>query len=275
MKRNNFASYHTETMIYSHCSYLSPTDTYFMLHSHPQAELLLFVKGNASYVIDNKIFKLKPQDTILISPDLHHYLCVDDSAEYERYDVMFDLSILPSSLAALVQSDYKVLSLADSPDALALFYKIDHYIQTYPAEDAGVLLKNLVTEILYTLFFENHTAYTGETHQNRALEEVLQYIQEHLCVIKSIEEVCNELFISKSYLHKLFKHYMLITPKKYIVQKRLTLARQMITSGEKPHKVYSVCGFEDYTAFFRAYKKFFGTSPTKGKYNFDPKTIDS
>lgn len=275
MKRNNFASYNTESMIYSHCSYLNPTDNYFMLHSHPQAELLLFVKGNASYVIDDKIFKLNPQDTLLISPNLHHYLCVDDLAEYERYDIMFDLSILPPSLAALVQADYKVLSLADSPDALALFYKIDRYIHSYPPEDAGVLLKNLITEILYKLFFESHTAYTGEPHQNRVLEEVLQYIQEHLCEIRGIEEICNELFISKSYLHKLFKHYMLITPKKYIVQKRLTLARQMITSGEKPHKVYSVCGFEDYTAFFRAYKKYFGTSPTRGKYSFDPQNVDS
>lgn len=275
MKRNNYASYHSESIIYSHCSYLRPTDSYFNLHSHPQAELLLFVKGNASYVIEDKIFKLQPHDTILIRPDLHHYLCLDDSAEYERYDIMFDLSILPKSLATRVQSEYKVLSLADSPDALALFSKIDQYINNYAFEDAGVLVTNIVTEILYKLFFESHTAYTGELHLNRVLEDVLQYINAHLCEIKGIDEICNELFISKSYLHKLFRHYMLITPKKYIVQKRLALARQMITSGEKPHKVYAVCGFEDYTTFFRSYKSFFGTSPAKGQFSIDPKSMEN
>ncbi len=275
MKRTNYASYNSENIIYSHCSYLHPAESYFNLHSHPQAELLLFVKGNASYVIEDKIFKLKPLDAIIIRPDLHHYLCLDGSSEYERYNIMINSPILPESLLKLIHSDYKVLSLADSPDTLKLFYKLDNYINSYPFEDAGILLKSIVTEILYKLFFENHTVYTGELHLNPALEEVLLYINEHLCDIKGIEQICNDLFISKSYLHKLFKHYMLITPKKYIVQKRLSLAKQMITSGEKPHKVYSVCGFEDYTSFFRSYKSFFGTSPTKSKYSFNTKNIDS
>lgn len=255
MQRENYASFNSESIIYSHCSYFHPRNDYFNLHNHPQMEMLLFIKGEASYVIEGKIFKLMPFDCILISPNVHHYLRIDDCTKYERYDIMFDSSLLPKSISARLQSDYNVFSLKESPQIMELFSKLDSFLKIYPPEDSEILLKNTSIEILYKLCFEKCANYTGSPYLNPALEEVLNYIHEHLLEIKELEEICNSLYISKSHLHKMFTNYMQITPKKYITQKRLNLAQQMLASGEKPHKIYSICGFEDYTAFYRAYKK--------------------
>ena len=40
-------------------------------------------------------------------------------------------------------------------------------------------------------------------------------------------------------------------------------ARQLILSGAAPTKVFAQCGFSDYSAFYRAYRKEFGISPAE------------
>lgn len=52
------------------------------------------------------------------------------------------------------------------------------------------------------------------------------------------------------------------TPKRYITERRLSLARREILLGAKAAVISAQCGFSDYSAFFRAYKKHFGHSPT-------------
>ena len=47
----------------------------------------------------------------------------------------------------------------------------------------------------------------------------------------------------------------------YIQKKRLLIARQRMAEGQKPVDVYALCGFGDYTAFFRAFRKEYGLSP--------------
>ena len=51
--------------------------------------------------------------------------------------------------------------------------------------------------------------------------------------------------------------------KHYLTVKRLVYARQRIEAGEPATHAYLACGFNDYSSFYRAYVKYFGTAPTK------------
>jgi AraC-like DNA-binding protein len=81
--------------------------------------------------------------------------------------------------------------------------------------------------------------------------------------LDGIDEICNELFITKSHLHHLFMKHLNITPKKYITSKRLAMAQREISFGAKPTDVYVKCGFSDYSTFYRAYKNQFGRPPSE------------
>ena len=72
-----------------------------------------------------------------------------------------------------------------------------------------------------------------------------------------------ENFISKAQLWRSFKETTGYSPWNYITLKRLIKAKQLIESGEAPTKIFSECGFSDYTTFYRAYKKHFGHSPNQ------------
>ena len=69
-------------------------------------------------------------------------------------------------------------------------------------------------------------------------------------------------YISKSYLHYIFENQLNITPKKYILSKKLLHAQQDIRNGDNPTQVYSNYGFLNYSSFYRAYIKRFGYSPS-------------
>ena len=48
---------------------------------------------------------------------------------------------------------------------------------------------------------------------------------------------------------------------RFIQKKRLLVARQLIAQGRRPNEVHSLCGFGDYTGFYRAFKAEYGMTP--------------
>lgn len=48
---------------------------------------------------------------------------------------------------------------------------------------------------------------------------------------------------------------------RYIIQKRLMLARQLMSEGVSPTAAYHRCGFADYSGFYRAFKSEYHLSP--------------
>ena len=71
--------------------------------------------------------------------------------------------------------------------------------------------------------------------------------------------------MSESFLFRLFKRELHQTPLKYIREKRLMLARKMLSEEERPTAVCTRCGFSDYTTFYRNYVGFFGCRPRSGR----------
>ena len=98
---------------------------------------------------------------------------------------------------------------------------------------------------------------------NPIIDKALSYIRENLKELKSVDELCDALYITKGHLHHLFVQHIKMTPMKYVTSKRLLLARRMIRRGKRPTEVFTDCGFNDYATFFRNYKAYFGYSPSE------------
>ena len=95
----------------------------------------------------------------------------------------------------------------------------------------------------------------------------MNYLAENLRALRKAadmtqEEVAGALFISSSYLYRLFRESLHQSPKKYLMDKRLLAAQRKILAGGKPTIVSQECGFREYTTFYRSYCAFFGHSPS-------------
>jgi AraC-like DNA-binding protein len=97
------------------------------------------------------------------------------------------------------------------------------------------------------------------------ISHVLKYIDQNLTGNISAESVAKRMNVSLSTLSHIFKKHMGISLHRYVVQKRLILAQRLISEGHKPTKVYIDCGYRDYSSFYKAYIKMFGSLPSKEK----------
>ena len=68
-------------------------------------------------------------------------------------------------------------------------------------------------------------------------------------------------FVNKYHLSHEFNRLVGTSIYRYVIQKRLVIAKQMLSDGLPPTDVYQHCGFGDYSNFYRAFKAEYGISP--------------
>ena len=90
---------------------------------------------------------------------------------------------------------------------------------------------------------------------------VIDYINQHIQTDLSIAAIAHALYISPSYLMHLFKKETGYTIGQYISDKRLFLANQLITAGRSITEACYLSGYQNYGAFYHAYKARYGASP--------------
>lgn len=237
-------------------------------HTHNMYELLYFVRGDATLVIEDRRYKLKSGDLVLIPPRKYHFVQIDSLSDYERYDILFDKRILNIESMSDFAENMDIINLTDVPLGMNILQKTDYYYQNLEPADFVKIMTHLLSELFYVIRLSPHKHKTQRfTVTNPLLSKALSYINENLVTLFDVEEVAKKCFVSKSYLFRLFKKELLQTPKQYITGKRLLLAQSKITDGEKPTQVYSCCGFSDYATFYRNYIAFFGYQPSKTAAN--------
>lgn len=209
-----------------------PCDTYSM-HTHNAYELIYFLDGNATHVIEDRKYKLKKGDLILIRPFQYHFIQIDAPTKYERYDILFDIEKNEVESARLIPEDIEVINVAGNSIIEDIFHKCDLYYQNSDRNTFERILSHLLSELFYNIILFPYPFSEKTTTLSPLISKALKYTNDNLCTITGIEEIADHLFVSKSYLFRLFQKELHQTPKKYIMEKRLLLAQKMISSGEK------------------------------------------
>lgn len=97
--------------------------------------------------------------------------------------------------------------------------------------------------------------------QDSTVYNILGYINEHYNENLTLDDLANKFFVSKYHLAREFQRLVGTTVHRYIVQKRLVMAKQMLSTGRPSSEVYQNCGFGDYSNFYRAFKAEYQISP--------------
>lgn len=263
MSKNFMARYTDEQVLFKHEQSTVSEINAYAPHSHAVCEILMLVNGSAYYTVRGKRYKVRKYDLILTRPSELHTIYPKPDTLYERYNLLFDEKTLPFNIWEVLPPDTDVLKFRDVSGIVELFRKMDFYAERVEGNVLSLMLQGIARELFVHILLEASRADVGKDFEqtNETVYGAVQYIDRNLQKICDIEEIANAMFVTKSHLHHLFVQYMGISPKKYIVSKRLALAQQEIFAGEKPTEIFDKYGFSDYSAFYRAYKKQFGKSP--------------
>ena len=95
--------------------------------------------------------------------------------------------------------------------------------------------------------------------------KIERYIDEHIGEKIGLNEICNEFFLSKNAVYRLFHDEFHSTVNDFIIAKRIKKAQDLLRSEQEFNitQIASLCGFLDYNYFIRLFKKQVGITPLR------------
>ncbi len=257
---------------YSHTLDEIPDPNESVMHAHDGYEILYFISGNGSYMVESTTYPLRPGCVLLMRPGEVHKLNIHPDTPYERVVIQFDdrtiaaNSYLHETLLApfndrpLGTGNQFTPEEYDSRFVMQYWQRIEHIGADI---EGSVYVRTALPAILAEFHYSfHHRRRQSEDNGSRSLiQEILAYVNRHLYDDLSLEMLCTKFYISKTQLGRLFRHATGSTTWDYILVKRLIEARRMILSGTPATQAAVSCGFRDYSAFYRAYKKRYASSP--------------
>ena len=252
-----------DSFIFNHIIYTEPSKdrSSFKRHFNNDLEILFFIKGSATYVIEDKKYKLNAGDLVIIRPSKYHYIQIDEDIDYERYNLLFPVSFIGKELLRSIPAYTEVINCEHNDLIFDLFKKTDIY-SNFGTEAFIDIIPGIMKELFYNLVHCKDDALSTPTTLSSIVTQALEYINKNLYTIEDVEEISQALFVTQAYFFRVFKEQLKISPKKYITNKRLVAAEKLLKKGEKPTAVYQKCGFNTYTAFYKRFVDFFGHPPS-------------
>ena len=229
---------------------------------------LVFSLSHGGYLnVEGAEYIIAPGSLLLISPFTCHHVDIASGAECESYTLMFAKSSLSESVLCLLDK------LVDCEEIKSLYYppesinsNISELFRRFKlVNDLSEPEKNLYFQTLLSELIILLSAYKvdGVVPPDDCLgSRVVRYLNNNIERNISLDKLAKRFFVSKYHLCRAFKEYSGISVHSYINHKRIMYAKQLIEFGQTASGAAEKVGFGDYSAFYRAYLKIVGKSPT-------------
>ena len=244
----------------------------FAYHYHDFHKVVIFISGKVVYHIEGKSYQLRPCDILLVNRHAIHRSEIDPSVPYERFILWIQNDILWQELLKCFQKandrNYNLIRLNS-----ALQEKMkDILFELETSTKSDGYGKEILTQSLFLqfmvylnrIFLEKQYIFDKKSYTfDSQIACILQYINHNLKEDLSVETLSARYYVSKYHLMRKFKQETGYTLHNYIVNKRLLMARTLISNGMPVTKAAQESGFAEYSTFSRAYRKQFKTNPSE------------
>lgn len=238
-------------------------------HSHDHCEIFIHEKGQMNIFVENTIYNHNSKEIRVYAPNELHFGKCESNQEMEWYQLSISKAFLDQhrALGEIIfnreRGTHNVFTSKKYTEISALAAEIiEKKNQNSP------LLENYfwgnITRILCILNEKNNNADIC-TNQNKSLQEIIRFIDDHYLNIYTSRDLCKLTHFSVSYVYRLFKECLNTTPHQFITVKKLNKACELLSSGATVSTACFNSGFNNYSNFITLFRKTYKQTPNAYK----------
>lgn len=257
----------------------------FALHWHEQLEFYYMVQGGMYLFCDGREKWLYPGDIGFINwCDMHRSVLFLDNTVHYVFQVDLSLLACGNELVSEKYLNYFIVPSHPFHNFIVGDKDISNLLDRVLAEYAhwnfgsDLIVKSLFLNILGILlqryFLGKNPRLLGDISATYT-RQILQYIAYHYSTFNGLEEVSNQLGISKTYLCHVFKEHTGCSVLSYVNRFRCYKAMSLISDGMSISQAAGQVGFEDSNYFSRLFKKIIGFPPSQVSKNVEVSHLPS
>lgn len=249
-------------------------------HFHEWYEIVYVYRGEGKIFINQTIYNMKKGDIFLIPGNTLHHSIPNRDNPVTSTAIFFNPILISNRISG---DGFDFLHVFDKASRFNLFKSklnsqqqdmivdmIEMMITELNSEKLGYksgVLVELQRLLLYLArmtndeeaFHKNFNEFSGPSW----LQEVLTHIEENYTRDISLQSLSALGNVSTAHLSRVFKQVTGLNIVKYIIQKRIIKAKELLLNTEdKISSVALQCGFDSLPHFYRTFKEAVGATPT-------------
>ncbi len=143
-----------------------------------------------------------------------------------------------------------------------LLFLLKHFFNTFYKNESEMAIYECLIELL-SYMVANYSSSKKRVFYKRdkkIIQRSIEFINDNITNCITLDDISKNIGISKYHFLRIFKNQTGVTPHKFILYKRVELAKGMILKGEDISTASVKAGFSDQSHFNRYFKSFFGYS---------------
>lgn len=246
---------------------------------HPEYEIFYHIHGPITFEIEGESYHLHPGDFLLLPPGTEHRAVGEPQPEDAPYESIL-MKIKPTFLDELIPPYEGIRKLADcfskretgyllrpsrnqcrnSLDLLRRILMLQNSDADYYGRSTS--MSSILVLFLINLYYLDAESRVSQPIPGRNLVESVQaYIDQNYASSLNLDRLAELFFVSKYHLLHEFSRSTGTSVHHYIIQRRLRAVCSLLEQNVPPSEAYQLCGFKDYTSFYRSFRNAFGQSP--------------
>ena len=247
----------------------------FILKEHALIHLtggILEITGPARTV------RLEPGECVFLRRDCNVSLtksCGATGEPYKAVTMLFDRPFLLSYFRRsrpdilpldAVRSESPLRKIPARPDVTGLFQSLLPYFWSDEKPDREWADMKKIEGLRCLLKTDKNIYASLFDFTSRWKIDLKEFMEENYMLELSLSDFAHYTGRSLSSFHRDFRRIFAAPPQKWLIRRRLELARDLLRSGaDRVQDVMADCGFSNFSYFSRVYKETFGCSPSVEK----------
>lgn len=232
----------------------------FDKHIHGEHTISIIKHGVMDSFIKGSSQKINNFHVSLINPDEAHSNASEYKKEYEAYSIYLNPSFISKLLKESKDIYFNKSILEDKALSKKLLWLIEQDEQKHISK---LDFECQLVQLLNKIFIENTSVKITDklTKHDTLINRAKEYINDNYQLNLSLDDIADELDISKYHFLRLFKEKTFLSPHTYLMLRRLEKAKDFLKKGDSIAHIAHGRGFNDQSHLHKRFKSITGVTP--------------